>query len=84
MSLTTEAEALFVSPLQPSEQPTPRQIGAAIDASLRVHHGARGCAAACAAEYGDHPETAVARMRWALSEVAALSAAATQAFPVAA
>jgi hypothetical protein len=72
MTLTTGAEALFASPLQPSDHPTPSQIDAAIGASLRRHHGARGCAAACAAEYGDHPETAVARMRWALAEVGSL------------
>lgn len=72
MTLTTGAEALFTSPLQPSEQPTPRQIDAAIGASLQAHHGAGGCAAACAAEYGDHPETAARRMRWALAEVGAL------------
>jgi hypothetical protein len=72
MRLTTGAEALFTSLLQPSEHPSPRQISAAIGASLRVHHGARGCAAACAVEYGNHPETAVVRMRWALAEVGAL------------
>ena len=72
MTLTTGAEALFTSPLQPSGHPTARQIDAAISASLREHHGARGCAAACAAEFGDHPETAVPRMRWALAEVDAL------------
>ena len=27
--------------------------------------GSRGCAAGVAQEYGDHPDTAVARMRWA-------------------
>ncbi|RSM68042.1 hypothetical protein DMB66_14070 [Actinoplanes sp. ATCC 53533] len=69
MTLTTGAEALFTSPLQPSEEPTPSQIDAAISASLRAHHGVRGCAAACAAEYGEHPETAARRMRWALAEV---------------
>jgi len=72
MTLTVGAEALFASHLQPSDHATPSQINAAIGASLRAHHGARGCAAACAAEYGDHPETAVARMRWALAAVRSL------------
>ena len=69
MSPATLAEALFASTLQPSDSPTPDQIRAAIRSSLRAHRGSRGCAAACATEYGNHPETAVQRMRWALSLV---------------
>jgi hypothetical protein len=65
------AEALFVSPLQPSDRPTPDEARAAIRASLRAHHGTRGCAAAFAVEYGDHPDAAAARMRWALGLVSA-------------
>jgi len=61
------AEALFASLLQPSEVPTVAQIVDAIAASLRVHGGVDGCAAAVAAEYGDHPDVAVVRMRWALA-----------------
>jgi len=30
----------------------------------------RGCAARVAQAYGEHPETALTRMRWALTEVA--------------
>jgi hypothetical protein len=60
------AEALFVSPLQPSQRPTSDQVRVAIAASLLAHGGAAGCAAQFAAEFGDHPEEAVARMRWAL------------------
>jgi hypothetical protein len=70
MTLTTSAEALFASPLQPSEQPSAAEVRAAILHSLRTNHGARGCAAVVAAEYGDHPETAAARMRWALAKAA--------------
>jgi len=65
--LASRAEALFSSPLQPSDSPTSPQIRAAIRASLRAHRGVRGCASALAAEYGEHPETAAERMRWALS-----------------
>jgi uncharacterized membrane protein len=68
---TIRAEALFVSDLQPSERPTAGQVAAAVLAGLRSHGGATGCAAAVAAEYGEHPESAVARMRWALSLVEA-------------
>jgi hypothetical protein len=64
---TIEAEALFASDLQPSEFPTVEQVACAIDVSLRTRGGAEGCAAVVAAEYGDHPETAALRMRWALS-----------------
>jgi hypothetical protein len=80
MTRATRAEAVFVSDLQPSDHPTPGQVAAAVLAGLRAGGGAAGCAAAVAAEYGEHPETAVARMRWALSLVdagaeAALAAA---------
>jgi hypothetical protein len=61
------AEALFVSPLQPSEHPSAAQVRTAIGASFRTYGGSAGCAAQCAAEYGEHPEVAVARMRWALT-----------------
>jgi hypothetical protein len=61
------AEALFVSSLQPSDQPTADEVRDAIVASMRRFGGADGCAVLCAAEFGDHPEVAVMRMRWALS-----------------
>ena len=34
--------------------------------------GAAGCAGRVAQEFGDHPEAAAARMRWARTAVAAL------------
>ncbi len=66
MTVEGRAEALFASTLQPSERATPAQIGAAIRISLLAHGGERGCAAAVATEYGDHPDAAAERMRWAL------------------
>jgi hypothetical protein len=80
MTLTGRAEALFASCLQPSDQPSSAQVAAAIRASVAVYGGECGCAAALAAEYGDHPETAVRRMRWALD----LAAQSTDAFAPAA
>ena len=68
--LRRRAEALFVSSLQPSDRPAPQQVRAAIAASLREFAGT-GCAARMAAEYGEHPEQAACRMRWALELVAA-------------
>jgi hypothetical protein len=66
MTLATLAEALFVSPLQPSEHPTPAEVRAAIDDSLNCYGGPLGCASWLAKEYGEHPEVAADRMRWAL------------------
>jgi len=62
------AEALFLSALQPSGSPSPEQIRHAVTTTLR-RLGVRGCAAQVAGEYGDHPDTAVARMSWALATI---------------
>jgi hypothetical protein len=67
MRSTGTAEALFASTLQPSEHPTAEQVTAAVRDSLRRHGGEQGCVSICAAEYGDHPDTAPERMRWALA-----------------
>jgi hypothetical protein len=58
------AQALFVSDLQPHELPDVEQVRATIAQVIR-RYGLRGCLARVAEEYGEHPETAVARMRWA-------------------
>jgi hypothetical protein len=58
------ADALFVSALQRSDKPSARQVRQAIVAAIRAY-GGRGCAERVAQEFGDHPEIAVARMRWA-------------------
>ena len=63
------AAALFASPLQRSDEPTASQIRRAIATAISVH-GVRGCAARVAQAYGEHPETALARMRWALTAAA--------------
>jgi hypothetical protein len=57
------SEALFVSPLQRSDQPGAAEIRDAIARGVR-EFGSRGCAARVAQEFGDHPEIAVLRMRW--------------------
>ncbi|WP_205862919.1 hypothetical protein [Planosporangium thailandense] len=62
------AEALFVSPLQSSDQPKPDQVLRAVATALR-RFGARGCAVRVAGEFGEHPETAVSRMEWALNVI---------------
>ena len=58
------AGALFASTLQRSDAPSAGQARAAAAAALRGY-GRRGCAERVAQEFGDHPEAAVARMRWA-------------------
>jgi hypothetical protein len=62
------AEALFASTLQPSESPSTDQVRHAIATALR-RWGVRGCAARVAGEFGDQPDTAVARMCWARATV---------------
>lgn len=62
------AEALFASALQPSGASSAGQIRRAVAVTLR-RLGVRGCAALVAGEFGDHPDTAVARMSWALATI---------------
>ncbi|WP_432971878.1 hypothetical protein [Dactylosporangium sp. CA-233914] len=62
------AEALFVSTVQSSEAPGPVDVRRAVAESF-ARLGSRGCAAGVAGEFGDHPEVAVQRMRWAIATV---------------
>jgi hypothetical protein len=62
------AEALFASTLQPSESPTHDQVRRAVATTVR-RFGIGGCAAEMAREFGNHPDTAVARMAWALATI---------------
>ncbi len=66
------ADALFVSALQCSQAPSAGQIRQAIDAAVGAF-GSSGCAGRVAQEFGDHPETAAARMRWARKTLAGLA-----------
>jgi hypothetical protein len=66
------ADALFASPLQRSDEPSPAQVHQAIAAAVAAF-GIQGCAARVAQAYGEHPETAVLRMRWARAAVAGTS-----------
>ena len=65
---TARADALFASALQRSDKPSAAQVGQAIAAAIR-EFGAQGCAARVAQAYGEHPETAALRMRWARATV---------------
>jgi hypothetical protein len=61
---TLRADAVFVSALQRSDEPSAGQVQQAITAAVRAF-GRAGCAGRVAQEFGDHPGTAVIRMRWA-------------------
>jgi len=56
--------ALFASGLQPSDAPTAEAAAQAIDRAIG-RLGVRGCVARMAQEFGDHPDAAATRMRWA-------------------
>ena len=73
--VTARAEALFVSDLSADAQCSPDEVEAAICRAVRRHGGVRGCVAELAACYGQHPETAAPRMRWARETVSTLYAA---------
>lgn len=70
MSMLDDAryEALFTSDL-PAGSYTRAEVDAAIRASVRDHHGVRGCAADMAYRYGLDPETSAARMCWCRTAV---------------
>jgi hypothetical protein len=62
------ADAVFVSGLQRRDEPSAGQVRRAVAAAIWAF-GCPGCAGRVAQEFGDHPETAVIRMRWARSVV---------------
>ena len=61
---TIRADALFASTLQRCDECSAGQIRRVIAQTITAY-GGHGCAGRVAQEYGDHPETAAARMRWA-------------------
>ncbi len=63
--LAARAAAVFASDLSVTSRPSSAAVDAAIAAAVRTRGGTRGCVAEMAAAYGDCPETAVSRMRWA-------------------
>ncbi len=67
-----QCEALFASALQGSDAVTADAAAAAISVTIR-RLGPDGCASRMAQEFGDHPEEARDRMRWARHLVGELS-----------
>lgn len=65
------AEALFSSSVTVGSHLTKGELAAAVAQTIRRLGGSRGCAVVLAGAYGELPETAVPRMRWALQQVRA-------------
>jgi hypothetical protein len=59
-----QADALFASAVQRCDEPDSGQVRQAMAATIRAF-GSLGCAERVAQEFGDHPENAIVRMRWA-------------------
>ena len=68
------ADALFTSDLSARCDHTRFEVAAAIRRAIGTHHGAGGCMAEVAAAYGEHPETAARRMRWARAVIDSINA----------
>jgi hypothetical protein len=62
------SEALFASNVQRSQKPTPQLIRDAVTATVN-RLGETGCAAMVAQEFGEHPDCALSRMRWARNAI---------------
>jgi hypothetical protein len=65
-------EALFASPLQPSDSLTAETVADALATTVRRLGGA-GCSSYMAEEFGNHPDEAADRMRWIRQLTDALS-----------
>ena len=74
------ADALFASGVQRRDEPDAAKVRQAIAVAIRAF-GRSGCVGRVAQEFGDHPETAVIRMRWARSAAGAAFAESAQPDP---
>jgi hypothetical protein len=72
--LGARAEALFASDLSARCEYTQIEVAAAIRHAISAHNGILGCVAEVAAAYGEHPETAARRMRWARTVIESFQA----------
>jgi hypothetical protein len=62
--IEVQCAALFASGLQQSDAPARDAVTEAVRRAVR-RFGVRGCEGRMAQEFGDHPEVALERMRWA-------------------
>ena len=63
--IAARAAALFASDLSSRGRPSQVAVAAATSRAIAACGGVRGCLGEVAAAYGERPETAVPRMRWA-------------------
>jgi hypothetical protein len=73
LTMNARCEAVFCSGLQPSDAPTADMVAEAITCTVQ-RLGIGGCVGRMAQEFGDHPDVAVERMRWARQLTAPASA----------
>jgi hypothetical protein len=64
LDIDVHSEALFVSHVQRSQEPSAELIRAAVNATVD-RLGEVGCAELVAQEFGEHPDCALGRMQWA-------------------
>jgi hypothetical protein len=72
MLTARRAEALFTSVVPTGTRLSQAETAEAIREAIRMHSGIRGVVGDVAEAFGDYPETAVPRMRWAIATVASL------------
>lgn len=75
--ITARAAALFASDLPHQSRPSQAAVEATVSGALTACGGIDGCLGVLAAAYGDHPETAAPRMRWARQVIDATCRSAT-------
>lgn len=64
VALAHITDALFCSELKTGENPTRRQLAAAIRKALQEHRNWNGCTRAVAAAFARTPDTATEREQW--------------------
>jgi hypothetical protein len=70
--IAARAAALFASDLSSRGRPSQAAVKASIRTAIATSGGVRGCFGKVAACYGECPETAVPRMRWARQTIEAI------------
>jgi hypothetical protein len=69
LAISVRTDALFASTLQRTDEPSTTQVRQAVAAAVR-QLGGPGCAGRVAQEFGDHPDIAARRMKWARRVIA--------------
>jgi hypothetical protein len=72
--IAARGNALFASGLSAQGHPDRAAVADAISRAIALYGGTSGCLGEVAAAYGDYPETAASRMRWARHVIEAVYA----------